>query len=72
MIGNEPKYLSFYAMAVIITTILFKLILLPVSFQQSKSSKKMAELQPSFKEIQKNIKMILRQCKQKLWNCTRK
>lgn len=56
MIGNEPKYLSFYAMAVIITTILFKLILLPVSFQQSKSSKKMAELQPKLKEIQKKYK----------------
>ena len=39
-IGTEPKYFSYYAMAVIITTILFKLILLPVSFQQSKSSKK--------------------------------
>jgi len=55
-IGTEPKYFSYYAMAVIITTILFKLILLPVSFQQSKSSKKMAELQPKIKEIQQKYK----------------
>ncbi len=56
MIGNEPEYFSFYAMAVIITTIIFKLLLLPISFQQSKTSKKMAELQPKLQEIQKKYK----------------
>lgn len=56
MIGNEPKYFSFYAMAIIITTIIFKLILLPISIHQSKASKKIAELQPKLQEIQKKYK----------------
>lgn len=55
-IGAEPKNFSFYAMAVIITTILFKLLLLPVSLHQSKSSKKMNEIQPKMKEIQTKYK----------------
>lgn len=55
-IGVEPKNFSFYAMSVIITTVLFKLILLPVSLHQSKSSKKMNEIQPKIKEIQTKYK----------------
>lgn len=55
-IGTEPENFSFYAMAVIITTILFKLILLPVSLHQSKSSKKMNAIQPKIKEIQAKYK----------------
>lgn len=56
MIGTEPANFSFYAMAIIITTIIFKLILLPVSLHQSKSSKKMNEIQPKMKEIQTKYK----------------
>lgn len=56
MIGTEPDNFSFYAMAVIITTIIFKLALLPVSLHQSKSSKKMNEIQPKMKEIQTKYK----------------
>ncbi len=55
-IGTEPANFSFYAMAIIITTIIFKLILLPVSLHQSKSSKKMNEIQPKLKEIQTKYK----------------
>ena len=55
-IGTEPAGFSYYAMTVIITTILFKLILLPVSFHQSKSTKKMGEIQPKIKEIQTKYK----------------
>lgn len=55
-IGTEPESFSYYAMAVIITTILFKLILLPVSFHQSKSTKKMNEIQPEIKKIQTKYK----------------
>lgn len=54
--GVEPENFSFYAMAVVITTILFKLILLPVSFHQTKSTKKMNEIQPKIKEIQVKYK----------------
>lgn len=55
-IGTEPQNFSFYAMAIIITTIIFKLILLPISLHQSKSSKKMNEIQPKMKEIQTKYK----------------
>lgn len=56
MIGAEPEKFSFYAMAIIITTIIFKLILLPISLHQSKSSKKMNEIQPKMKAIQDKYK----------------
>lgn len=55
-IGPEPKNFSYLAMAIIITTIIFKLILLPLSLHQTKSSKKMAEIQPLMKEIQTKYK----------------
>lgn len=55
-IGTEPKNFSYYAMAIIITTVLFKLMLLPLSLHQAKSSKKMAELQPLIKEVQVKYK----------------
>ncbi len=55
-IGPEPANFSFYAMAILVTTIIFKLILLPVSLHQTKSSKKMAEVQPKIKEIQTKYK----------------
>jgi YidC/Oxa1 family membrane protein insertase len=54
--GAEPKNFSFYAMAIIITTIIFKFILLPISLHQNKSTKKMNELQPKMKEIQNKYK----------------
>ena len=54
--GIETEYFSYYAMAIIITTIIFKLILLPVNLSQTKSSKKMAEIQPLMKEIQVKYK----------------
>lgn len=54
--GTEPENFSFYAMAILITTIIFKLILLPLNLRQAKSSKKMAEIQPLMKEIQAKYK----------------
>lgn len=54
--GIETEHFSYYAMAIIITTIIFKLMLLPVNISQAKSSKKMAEIQPLMKEIQVKYK----------------
>ncbi len=54
--GTEPATFSYYAMAIIITTILFKLMLLPLNLHQAKSTKKMAELQPLIKEVQTKYK----------------
>lgn len=54
--GIESENFSYYAMAIIITTIIFKLLLLPVNLSQTKSSRKMAEIQPLMKEIQAKYK----------------
>ena len=54
--ASEPESISFYAIAIIITTIIFKLALLPINLQQSKSTRKMSEVQPLMKEIQTKYK----------------
>ncbi|HAS91757.1 MAG TPA: sporulation protein [Clostridiales bacterium] len=48
----DSKYLSAYSIAIIISTILFKLIVLPLTLKQSKSMKKMQELSPKIQELQ--------------------
>ncbi len=55
-IGTEPESFSYLAAAIIITTIIFKLILLPLNLHQTKSSKQMAKIQPLMKEIQNKYK----------------
>ncbi len=50
--GIDSKYLSAYAISIIISTILFKLIVLPLTLRQSKSMKKMQELNPKIQELQ--------------------
>lgn len=52
-IGPEPKMISFYAIAIIVTTLLFRLALLPLNLFQTKNQLKMAKLQPEMKKIQK-------------------
>jgi len=55
-IGTEPDKFSYYAMAIIIATIIFKLLILPLNLQQIKSTKKMNEIQPEMKKIQNKYK----------------
>ncbi|CCQ96932.1 60 kDa inner membrane insertion protein [[Clostridium] ultunense Esp] len=55
-IGTESELLSYYGIAIVLTTIIFKFILLPISLHQSRSTKKMNELQPKIKEIQNKYK----------------
>ena len=55
-IGSEPEYISYYAIAIIITSIIFKTILLPISFRQTRSTEKMREIQPLLQEIQTKYK----------------
>lgn len=55
-IGVEPEKFSYYAMAIILTTIIFKLLLLPLNLQQVKSTKKMSQIQPEMKKIQDKYK----------------
>lgn len=54
--GLDFKLLSAYSLAVIITTILFKFILLPLTLKQSRSMKNMQEIQPKLQELQKKYK----------------
>lgn len=55
-INLDFKYISAYALAIIFTTIIFKLILLPLTIKQTRSMKKMQEIQPKIQEIQKKYK----------------
>jgi len=50
--GIDSKYLSAYAISIIISTIIFKLAVLPLTLKQSKSMKKMQELSPKIQELQ--------------------
>lgn len=54
--GLDSTILSAYALAIIITTIIFKLILLPLTLKQMKSMKNMQEIQPKVQELQKKYK----------------
>ncbi|GFN37117.1 YidC/Oxa1 family membrane protein insertase [Tepidimicrobium xylanilyticum] len=55
-IGTESDFFSYYGISIILTTILFRLLLLPISLQQSRSTKIMNELQPKIQEIQRKYK----------------
>lgn len=55
-VGIDSAVLSAYALAIIITTIIFKFILLPLTLKQMKSMKNMQELQPKVQELQKKYK----------------
>lgn len=48
----DTKYLSAYAISIILSTIIFKLIMLPLTIKQTKSMKKMQELNPQIKDLQ--------------------
>lgn len=56
IIPQEPEHISYYALAVIVTTIIFKLALVPLNIAQTKSQRKMAELQPEVQKLQKKYK----------------
>lgn len=50
--GLDTKYLSAYAISIILSTIIFKSIMIPLTLKQTKSMKKMQELNPKIKELQ--------------------
>lgn len=54
--GNEPEKISYYAIAIILTSIIFKLLMLPLSFKQTNSTEKMQEIQPKMAKIQEKYK----------------
>lgn len=48
----DTEYLSAYAISIILSTIIFKLIVMPLTLKQTKSMKKMQELNPKIQELQ--------------------
>lgn len=52
----DTPTLSAYAMSIIITTIIFKLMLLPLTLKQTKSMKDMQTIQPKLKKLQEKYK----------------
>lgn len=54
--GLDGDYMSAYAMSIIITTIIFKLIILPLTLKQTKSMENMQVIQPKLQQIQKKYK----------------
>ena len=54
--GLDGDYMSAYAISIILTTIIFKLIILPLTIKQTKSMENMQVIQPKLQEIQKKYK----------------
>lgn len=65
-VENEPEVISYYAMAILRMAVINKLITLPINIQQTKTSKKMAELQPKINEIKEKYSYDERILQQKL------
>lgn len=55
-IGLDLDFLSAYALAIIFTTIIFKLLLVPLSMKQTKSMKDMEKIKPKLTALQKKYK----------------
>lgn len=55
-IGVESKMISYYGITIVITTIIFKFMMLPIMLHQTKSTQKMNEIQPKLKEVQDKYK----------------
>lgn len=55
-VGLDFTYVSAYALSIIITTIIFKLILMPLTLKQTKSMKAMQDIQPEIEKLQKKYK----------------
>lgn len=54
--ANEPSKVSFLAISIILITVVVKMILIPLSIRQAKSTKKMTALTPQLKELQVKYK----------------
>lgn len=55
-LGLNFDRLSAYSLAIIFATIIFKLVLLPLTIKQTKSMQSMQAIQPRMKELQKKYK----------------
>ena len=51
--GNEPAQVSYYAIALLLMAVIYKLITIPLTIQSLKQTRKTAELQPQLDELKK-------------------
>lgn len=51
--GQEPSQISYYAMAILVMALLYKLLTIPLTIQQAKATQKSAALQPQIEELKK-------------------
>lgn len=56
ILPHEPAQVSYFALSIIVATIIIKLLILPLNISQMKNQKKMAKLQPELKKIQNKYK----------------
>lgn len=52
-LGNEPAQVSYYAIALLIMAVIYKLITIPLTIQSLKQTQKAAQLQPQMDELKK-------------------
>ncbi|KXO16607.1 YidC/Oxa1 family membrane protein insertase [Peptoniphilus sp. GNH] len=52
----EPSSVSFFAISIVLATLILKLVMLPLSFSQIKNQKKMAILQPEIEKLKQKYK----------------
>lgn len=55
-IGTEPKSISYFAITIIVMTVIYKLAMLPVTLSNVKMQKATAKLQPEMKKLEKKYK----------------
>jgi len=54
-----------YGLAIIIFTLLIKIVLYPLTAKQTRSMREMQEIQPEMKKFRRNIKMIRKNSRKK-------
>ena len=55
-IGTEPEHVSYFALSLIILTLIYKLATLPVTLSNIKMQKMNAIMQPEMKKLEKKYK----------------
>lgn len=55
-LGLEPEFISYFGITILVITVLFKLITIPVTLNSMKSQEMNQKLQPKMKEIQNKYK----------------
>ncbi|MDI9502563.1 MAG: YidC/Oxa1 family membrane protein insertase [Tissierellia bacterium] len=56
VLPQEPASISYLAISIIITTIIFKLAMLPITLKQIRSQREMQKMQPLMQELQRKYK----------------